>query len=189
MALLLLLLLSSGVCDLFCRAQQPPEARGPLPRKIPQSVGSPPAAPPKLAALQELDLTGCKQVTSDGVAALAESLASEGLRVLRIRDCDRVDAEGVSKVFQHLSELRELDLGGLNDVTDETMKGVTALTKLESLSVGSKAAEGFWLHALGRLPELQHLSLKGCNELSDQMFEEHFPGESGAQHTHTHTAP
>lgn len=147
-----------------------------LPKKITDTLQQ--AAPSVTGgigvSLTELDLSGCRSITSPGVISLACSL--RGLRVLRLRDCDKVCGVALASCCDHLTELRELDLRGLNDLTDTSLSSISCLVRLEWLGVGSKQAMGPWLSSLKHLPELRQLSLRGCNELTDIGFTSHFPG-------------
>jgi bacterioferritin-associated ferredoxin len=145
-----------------------------------------------LTGLTSLDLSGCVQVTDEGLrAALAplarltslnlaycSGLTDKGVRALlppfttltslNLADCCGVTNEGV-KALGSLTALTSLNLASCNRLTDEAVRAQTQLRSLTSLNL----THCHWLsnegvRALASLTALTSLYLSGCNRVTKE---------------------
>jgi hypothetical protein len=86
-----------------------------------------------LKGLMDLNLAGCKNITSKGLWAVSSSLTA--LCTLSLRCCRNVTSDGLRRV-SNLTALTALDLWGIPAVTTEVLRALSSLTSLTSLNVG-----------------------------------------------------
>ncbi|CAD7702010.1 unnamed protein product [Ostreobium quekettii] len=129
--------------------------------------------------LERLRLQQCDQACLAAICAHPHS----HMRVVDLQGCQEVTDEGLLRIGG-LGRLQHLDLTNCVQVSDDGLQALTSLTSLRFLNLrvswsGKTAApvaaclraftpRGF--SALGRLPSLTELSLKGRREVDDDML-------------------
>ncbi|PAA72694.1 hypothetical protein BOX15_Mlig033201g1, partial [Macrostomum lignano] len=119
-----------------------------------------------LAALQ---LRGCRDITSHGVAELSRHCT--GLRVLSLYECGHnIRDEAMQALGANCPELRTLCLSHCGHVTDTGMIGLAAgcgqLRNLEVAGCRLLSDSGFQALARG-CPQLERLDLEDCVQVTD----------------------
>jgi len=142
-----------------------------------------------LTVIRELSLTGCKQLTGQGIVAMSQALSSD-LEVLNIQHLPKVKASHVVKVAEALPSLLTLRKGFLNDqalihvcaslpglqclsigapkvnrtISDQGLAAVGSLGGLRSLSIAGLVQCGNVCEIVSELEQLRELDLRGCSE-------------------------
>ena len=131
-----------------------------------------------LSKLQELDLTGCAEITDDGVEICRRHFPR--LRVLSFSGCRQITRMSLCKLLKTTAKLTALDLSNCAEVTDAIFETLTFRAKrspddyppLEDLNLSGCAR----LTAAGLGPFLQacttleSLKLRGCKSIEGVGF-------------------
>lgn len=118
----------------------------------------------KLSQLQFLDLSSCRQITDQGLATLTQL---QNLRTLDLSRCLQITDQGLTSLIQ-LQNLRTLSLLRCTQITDQGLTSIAQLQKLRTLSLlGCLEITDQGLASLAQLPHLQTLDLSNCN-ITDQ---------------------
>ncbi|CEP06944.1 hypothetical protein [Parasitella parasitica] len=161
--------------------------------------------------LKEANFRGCIQFTSLGLQKLTECCPN--VEILNIRDCQQLSSLGIGKFLEKAGNLRELDVSGLTKVKPATLANA-ACSKLERLEMSWCAnitgagilplvqqcsasltylkinkCPGLdneeMMRSLGaHLPNLTHLSLAYCTDLTDVSLESFLASCSNRKITH-----
>ena len=140
-------------------------------------------------SLQELNLSGCLNLTSSGVQALGsltnlitldlsfiDSLTDEALlpvlpqlshlQVLDISFCSNLTDAVVAVICTSCSKLTSLNLHGCSSITDANLDQLSLLSQLNDLNLSAIALTDRGVAHLTALP-LQQLYLRGCLAVSN----------------------
>ena len=118
----------------------------------------------KLTALNKLHLSGCVQLTDDGLQHLAGNTA---LFQLNLDGCEQLTDDGL-RHLAGLTALTELYLGGCKQLTDDGLQHLAGLNALTELSLsGCIRLTDDGLQHLAGLTALTQLNLNECEQLTD----------------------
>merc|ERR1712137_212745 len=119
---------------------------------LPNTIGG-------LGQLQTLDLSGGEKLT-----ALPSTLYKLPLKKLDIGYCKKLPLDTVEHICQHLTQLEELDLRGLEITELPNTIGQLGSLQILNLSYCSKLTE--LPNTIGQLGSLQRLDLQWCEKLT-----------------------
>lgn len=127
-----------------------------------------------LNSLRSIDMGGCHQVTGEWLADLCG--ACTHLSSVVLEDCVGLQDACTSQAVASMKSVVNLDLGGCNQLSDETCEALAAarLPNLATLSLrGCNAMSGKWLAAAASsLPSLSKLNLSHSRGLTGEAVEQ-----------------
>ena len=133
-----------------------------------------------LRSLTSLDLTGCSEITRNGLTHF--SLEPHRIKCLVLDDCARISNQFFSHIV-HFSRLEQLNLRGCFRISDDGIAALRVLKHLRHLDISlcatAQAAKlsQQWesptitdaaLHTLSRMTQLETLQLEGCTTITDE---------------------
>eukprot|EP00753_Platysulcus_tardus_P007934 PLAT15535.2.p1 GENE.PLAT15535.2~~PLAT15535.2.p1 ORF type:complete len:630 (-),score=336.95 PLAT15535.2:103-1992(-) len=111
-------------------------------------------------ALRQLDLSCCRHITDEGLAALARS--GSKLERLNLRGCYDITDAGLAALI-HCPALRSVDVGGCSMLTNRSMELFAALPQLEEVTVtGLLRVTPEGIAALAGCKSLRRLAMSNC---------------------------
>jgi len=122
-----------------------------------------------LPQLKSLNITECKLISDLGIDAIARM---SQLQFLSIRECTLVTDRGLEAIAR-LSELRSLNISFCVNISDVGIKDIaTGLPRLELLDVyACRRISDEGLKAIARLSKLQSLNISYCSNVTDTGME------------------
>jgi hypothetical protein len=123
-----------------------------------------------LEKLQVVQLSGCEDLTNEGVRALCS--ASPFILDLNLAACEKLDGKALQHVKQ-LSKLRNLNLAGIESLKDSDLQNLAALKNtLSSLNLEgcTNITSGAAAH-IASLTNLSHLNITTCDQISDSFLD------------------
>lgn len=110
---------------------------------------------------------GCIQLTGHGLRTLSDHCPN--VEVLSLKDCRSLSTASIGCFLQTATQLRVLDLSGVDSVKNSTLLTISQLSQLEKLNFAwCRNITGHGLQAVGQgCPKLRHLKLNGCPMLDE----------------------
>lgn len=120
--------------------------------------------------LETLDLGGCSKISNDGIFHVAIGL--KNIKKLNLRSCRNISDVGLRHLSgKHigLHDLEDLGLQDCQKVTDEGLQHISSgLTKLQNINLSfCVSVTDTGLKSLARLPTLESLNVRSCDNVSD----------------------
>ncbi|XP_018327020.1 dynein regulatory complex subunit 6-like [Agrilus planipennis] len=99
----------------------------------------------KFKELISLNLSGCQNITMEGIRSLIASVPS--LEILNLSTCYNIDDDGINVICNGFKRLKKLILEGCIQLTDETLEAILST------------------------PTIQQMNVKGCTNLSEDFLQ------------------
>mmetsp|Transcript_7406 Transcript_7406/g.12793 ORF Transcript_7406/g.12793 Transcript_7406/m.12793 type:complete len:350 (+) Transcript_7406:176-1225(+) len=121
----------------------------------------------RCAQLTDLNLSGCKKITTDGLISLAHGVPN--LLKLDITSCPKVRDAGVSAVILGNPQLRSLILYANSQLTDDSFVSLELLPDLRAVDLcGMQRMTDKGLQSLAGCTNLTSLNLTWCVNMTDE---------------------
>ncbi|XP_065829273.1 F-box and leucine-rich repeat protein 13-like [Oscarella lobularis] len=114
------------------------------------------------------DVSGCEQITPEGMKCIARGCTS--LQTLVLNDLPALSNESVHALTTHCHNLRHVSFLGGTSITDDALKYLSLQSrKLQSVRLeGNASITDLSLKTMGRAcPELNYVSIVDCPKLTD----------------------
>jgi F-box and leucine-rich repeat protein 14 len=123
-----------------------------------------------LSHLQRLKLVRCTKISDVGLAAIATTFARRALLQLDLSGCAEITDDGLGHLAAALPSLTHLLLNWCPAITDRGMGHIAVLSRLEQLKLGGGGSSitDAGLALIACLSQLRHLSILCCTGITDR---------------------
>ncbi|ELT90873.1 hypothetical protein CAPTEDRAFT_165456 [Capitella teleta] len=117
--------------------------------------------------LNHLDISGCSQVTPNGLAKLSEGCSD--VQTLLLNDIESFDDACLEAITDNCKNLRNISFLGSHNLSDNALKNVATSKKLQMLKIDSncKITDITFKYIGKSCHELRHLYLVDCHRITD----------------------
>lgn len=122
--------------------------------------------------LEEINLTGCKDISDEGLKSLCQN--QKHLRIIELKGCADISGAGVELITQNLAFLEVLRLGRCRQLNDYAIKNIHRLQSLQVLDVSEIyhiSSAGLIKGLCHRVSEtLTHVNFNCCSNVKDNFL-------------------